>query len=105
MKGVIPAVAILTILAGAVGAAGLTVAVDKIAGKDIGPDHPIYGIERAGEAIEKAFGLTTDDELATEREEEASSMDQLASQNPEKSAEYRQKAQELRSEAQRLRSG
>jgi len=103
-KGVIPALAVLVILAVAVGAPGLTVAIDKISGKDIGPDHPVYGIERAGEAIGKAFGITSDEELATEREQEASEMEELAEKYPEKAAEYKQRAQELREEAQEHRN-
>ncbi|UCD07771.1 MAG: hypothetical protein JSW41_02265 [Candidatus Aenigmatarchaeota archaeon] len=55
-KGVIPALAILVILGGVVaGGVGIPVAVDKISGKDIGPDNAVYGIERAGEAIQLAF--------------------------------------------------
>lgn len=103
-KGIVPALVILGILAVAVGAPGLTVAVDKISGKDIGPDHPVYGIERAGEAIGRAFGITSDEELAAEREEEASEMEGLAGKYPERAEEYRQRAQELREEAQENRN-
>ena len=58
-KGIVPAIAALVILAGVIGGGiGIPVAVDKIAGKDIGPDNPIYGVERAGEAIQKAFAFS-----------------------------------------------
>ena len=104
MKGIVPALAILGILVAAVGAPGLAIAVDKISGKDIGPDSPVYGIERAGEALEKAFGMISDEELAAEREQEATHMEELATRYPEKAAEYRQKAQEMREEAQKFRA-
>ncbi len=104
-KGVVPALAILGILLVAVGAPGLAIAVDKISGKDIGPDNPIYGIERAGEALQKAFGMISDEELAAEREQEATYMEELAARYPERAAEYRQEAQNMRQEAQKFRTG
>lgn len=99
-KGVIPALAILVILGGSIAAVGIPVAVDKISGKDIGPENPVYGIERAGEAIQKAFGGISDEELATERGQEASHLDELASREPEKAEQYRKMAEETRREAQ-----
>jgi len=67
-------------------------------------DHSIYGIERAGEAIQRAFGLISDEELAGEREQEAADMEKLATLYPERAAEYKQKAQDMRQEAQNIRT-
>jgi hypothetical protein len=99
-KGIVPALAILIILGGLVAGVGIPVAIDKISGKDIGPENPIYGIERAGEAIQKAFGTISDEDLARERGEEASHLDELAAQQPERAEEYKQMAENLRREAQ-----
>jgi len=96
LKGVVPALSILLILGGVVGAGGLAVAADKISGKNIGPESPIYGIERAGEAIQKAFGMISDDELRNERSQEAARLDELASQKPGKADTYRKQADDLR---------
>jgi hypothetical protein len=97
-KGIVPALGILIILGGVL-AVGIPVAVDKISGKNIGPESPIYGIEKAGEAIQRAFGIISDEELAIERNEEANHLEEIAKENPDKADEYKKMAEDLRREA------
>ena len=52
--GIAPVVAVLVLLgAGVPSGLGLPVAVDRISGDNIGPNSPLYGLEIAGENIQR----------------------------------------------------
>ncbi len=54
--GIAPAVAVLALLGvGVPSGLGLPVAVDQISGDEIGPSSPLYGLELAGENIQRQF--------------------------------------------------
>ena len=46
---------------------GGPVMVDKVAGENMNPDSPFYGVEKIGEGIQKALGVVKNSEIAQER--------------------------------------
>ncbi|MBW2561834.1 MAG: hypothetical protein JRE40_13400, partial [Deltaproteobacteria bacterium] len=65
---------IVIVIAVVAGATATPVVADSV---DVPPDHPLYGLERAGEAIKYAFSLDKDAfnaDRACERAQEALQM-------------------------------
>ena len=62
-------VALLPIMVAAMVMAGIggPVMVDKVAGENMNPDSPFYGVEKIGEGIQKALGVVKNSEIAQER--------------------------------------
>lgn len=67
------AVIVALLVAAAVGLGG-TMGLDAVLGDNIMPDDSLYGLERAGEAINLGLGLASHRDVALERIREAESL-------------------------------